>query len=107
MTLNKLENFIRSTDGRIIFVNPSDINATDAITNDGTSLITPFKTVQRALIESARFSYQKGNNNDLIEKTTILLFQVSMLLTTDLDMQFILMVVMQKFYLEVQLELVF
>ncbi len=74
MTLNKLENFIRSTDGRIIFVNPSDINATDAITNDGTSLITPFKTVQRALIESARFSYQKGNNNDLIEKTTILLF---------------------------------
>ena len=74
MTLNKLENFIRSTDGRIIFVNPSDINATDAITNDGTSLASPFKTIQRALVESARFSYQKGNNNDLVEKTTILLF---------------------------------
>jgi hypothetical protein len=48
MGLNKLENFIRSTDGRIIFVNPSDINSTDAITNDGTSLISPFKTIQRA-----------------------------------------------------------
>ena len=74
MTLNKLENFIRSTDGRILFVNPSDINATDAITNDGTSLAAPFKTIQRALVESARFSYQRGNNNDLVEKTTILLF---------------------------------
>jgi microcystin-dependent protein len=74
MSLNKLENFIRSTDGRIIFVNPSDINSTDAITNDGTSLISPFKTIQRALLESARFSYQKGNDNDLTEKTTILLF---------------------------------
>jgi hypothetical protein len=74
MTLNKLENFIKSTDGRIIFVNPSDINATDAITNDGTSLIAPFKSIQRSLLESARFSYQKGDDNDLVEKTTILLF---------------------------------
>lgn len=74
MSLNKLENFIKSTDGRIIFVNPSDINSTDAVTNDGTSLITPFKTIQRALLEAARFSYQKGDDNDLVEKTTILLF---------------------------------
>lgn len=74
MTLNKLENFIKSTDGRIIFVNPSDVNATDSITNDGTSLISPFKSIQRSLLESARFSYQKGDNNDLVEKTTILLF---------------------------------
>jgi microcystin-dependent protein len=74
MALNKLENFIKSTDGRIIFVNPSDINSTDAVTNDGTSLITPFKTIQRALLEAARFSYQKGDDNDLVEKTTILLF---------------------------------
>jgi hypothetical protein len=74
MPLNKLENFIRSTDGRILYVNPSDINSTDAITNDGTSLSQPFKTIQRALLEAARFSYVKGNNNDLIEKTTILLF---------------------------------
>ena len=74
MALNKLENFIKSTDGRIIFVNPSDINATDAITNDGTSLISPFSSIQRALLESARFSYIKGDDNDLVEKTTILLF---------------------------------
>ena len=26
------------------------------------------------MLESARFSYVEGNNNDLIEKTTILLF---------------------------------
>lgn len=74
MPLNKLENFIRSNDGRIIFVNPSDINATDSITNDGTSLSSPFKTIQRALLESARFSYLRGSNNDITEKTTILLF---------------------------------
>jgi hypothetical protein len=74
MPLNKLENFIRSTDGRILYVNPSDINSTDAITNDGTSMSQPFKTIQRSLLEAARFSYVKGNSNDLIEKTTILLF---------------------------------
>ena len=39
----------------------------------GNSLARPFKTLQRALIESARFSYVKGNSNDITEKTTILL----------------------------------
>jgi hypothetical protein len=38
-----------------------------------THLAQPFKTLQRALLESARFSYQKGNSNDDVEKTTILL----------------------------------
>jgi len=42
--------------------------------NQGNSLTKPFKTIQRALIEAARFSYLKGNDNDIIEKTTILLF---------------------------------
>tara|TARA_B100001059_G_scaffold53260_2_gene47300 strand:- start:3804 stop:10037 length:6234 start_codon:yes stop_codon:yes gene_type:complete len=74
MPLNKLENFIKNTDGRTIYVNPNDINATDAISNQGTSLTEPFRTVQRALIESARFSYVRGNDNDLIEKTTIVLY---------------------------------
>ena len=73
MPLNKLENFIKSVDGRTIYVNPNDINATDSITNQGTSLTQPFKSVQRALLESARFSYIRGSDNDLIEKTTILL----------------------------------
>jgi len=74
MPLNKLENFIKNTEGRILYVNPSDLDSTDAIENQGNSLTTPFKTVQRALIEAARFSYLKGNNNDLVEKTTILLY---------------------------------
>ena len=74
MPLNKLENFIKNTEGRILYVNPNDIDSTDAITNQGNSLAQPFKTIQRALLESARFSYVEGNNNDLIEKTTILLF---------------------------------
>jgi len=74
MPLNKLENFIKNTEGRILYVNPNDLDATDGIENQGNSLTKPFKTVQRALIESARFSYLRGNDNDITEKTTILLF---------------------------------
>lgn len=74
MPLNKLDNFIKNTEGRILYVNPNDLDATDSITNEGNSLARPFKTIQRALIEAARFSYVKGDNNDLVEKTTILLF---------------------------------
>jgi hypothetical protein len=74
MPLNKLDNFIKNTEGRILYVNPNDLEATDSVENQGNSLAKPFKTIQRALIESARFSYLKGNNNDAIEKTTILLF---------------------------------
>ena len=73
MPLNKLDNFIKNTEGRILYVSPADLDSTDSIDNQGNSLARPFKTVQRALIESARFSYFKGNNNDEIEKTTILL----------------------------------
>ena len=74
MPLNKLDNFIKNTEGRILYVNPNDLESTDSIENQGNSLAKPFKTIQRALIESARFSYLKGNNNDEIEKTTILVF---------------------------------
>ena len=74
MPLNKLENFIKNTEGRILYVNPNDLDATDGIENQGNSLTKPFKTIQRALIESARFSYLEGNDNDITEKTTILLF---------------------------------
>jgi hypothetical protein len=74
MPLNKLENFIKNTEGRILYVNPNDIDSTDAITNQGNSLAAPFKTIQRALLESARFSYLRGSNNDLIERTTILVY---------------------------------
>ena len=74
MPLNKLENFIKNTEGRILYVNPNDLDSTDAIDNQGNSLTKPFKTIQRALIESARFSYVSGDDNDLVERTTILLF---------------------------------
>ena len=74
MPLNKLENFVKNTEGRILYVNPNDIDSTDAVTNQGNSLAQPFKTIQRALLESARFSYLRGSNNDLIERTTILIY---------------------------------
>ncbi len=74
MPLNKLDNFIKNTEGRILYVNPNDLDSTDSIENQGNSLTRPFKTIQRALLEAARFSYIAGNNNDLVEKTTILLF---------------------------------
>ena len=73
MPLNKLDNFIKNTEGRILYVSPSDLDSTDSISNQGNSLAQPFKTLQRALLEAARFSYQKGNSNDEVEKTTILL----------------------------------
>ena len=73
MPLNKLDSIIKNTEGRILYVSPSDLDSTDSISNQGNSLARPFKTIQRALIESARFSYVKGNNNDETEKTTILL----------------------------------
>ena len=74
MPLNKLENFIKNTEGRILYVNPSDLDSTDSITNQGNSLTKPFKTIQRALLESARFSYQAGLDNDITDKTTILIY---------------------------------
>ena len=74
MPLNKLENFIKNAEGRILYVNPNDLDSTDGIENQGNSLTKPFKTIQRALLESARFSYLRGDDNDLVEKTTILVF---------------------------------
>ena len=73
MPLNKLDNFIKNTEGRILYVSPSDLDSTDSIDNQGNSLARPFKTIQRAILESARFSYLKGDSNDVVEKTTILL----------------------------------
>jgi len=74
MGLSRLDNFLKSARGTIIYVNPNDLDATDSIENQGNSLTRPFKTIQRALIESSRFSYQKGLDNDRFGKTTILLY---------------------------------
>ena len=74
MPLSRLENFLINTDGNILYVNPSDLDATDSFDNKGNSLTRPFRTIQRALIEAARFAYQSGANNDRFDKTTILLY---------------------------------
>ena len=74
MGLSRLNNFLKSVRGNIIYVDPNSLDATDSIENQGSSLTRPFKTIQRALIESSRFSYQQGLNNDRFAKTTILLY---------------------------------
>ena len=74
MPLSRLENFLKNAEGNILYVSPSDFDATDSFDNQGNSLTRPFKTIQRALIEAARFSYQNGRNNDKIDRTTILVY---------------------------------
>jgi hypothetical protein len=74
MGLSRLENFLKSVRGTILYVDPNSLDATDSIENKGNSLTRPFKTIQRALIEAARFSYQIGLNNDRFGKTTILVY---------------------------------
>ena len=72
MPLSRLENFLKNVQGNVIYVNPEELDATDDVSNTGNSRTRPFKTIQRALIESARFSYQLGKDNDKFDKTTIM-----------------------------------
>jgi len=74
MGLSRLDNFLKSARGSVIYVDPNSLDATDSVENQGNSLTRPFKTLQRALLEASRFSYQKGLNNDRFEKTTIILY---------------------------------
>lgn len=74
MGLSRLENFLKSVRGTILYVDPNSLDSTDSIENQGNSLTRPFKTIQRALLEAARFSYQRGLNNDRFGKTTILVY---------------------------------
>ena len=74
MGLSRLDNFLKSVRGTILYVDPSSLDATDSIENQGNSLTRPFKTIQRALAEAARFSYQRGLDNDRFGKTTILIY---------------------------------
>ena len=73
MPLSRLDNFLKNVKGNILYVDPNNLDATDGIENQGNSAARPFATLQRALIEAARFSYQKGFDNDRFEKTTIFL----------------------------------
>ena len=74
MALNRLENFLKNIQGNVLYVNPNDLDSTDSIENQGNSLTRPFKTIQRAALEAARFSYQSGINNDKFDKTTIVVY---------------------------------
>lgn len=73
MGLSRLQNFIKNIKGNIIYVDPNNLDATDNVENQGNSPIRPFITIQRALIEATRFSYQRGFDNDRFERTTIML----------------------------------
>ena len=74
MGLSRLDNFLKNSRGDILYVDPSSIDSTDSIENQGNSLVRPFKTIQRALLEAARFSYQKGQDNDRFSRTTIIVY---------------------------------
>jgi len=54
-----------------LYVNQSDLNATDSEDNDGGNLNRPFKTIERALLEAARKSY-KPSEPDKFEAFTIM-----------------------------------
>lgn len=73
MPLARLENFLKNLNGNTLYVDPNELDATDSIENRGNSKLRPFKTIQRALLEAARFSYVQGSNNDLFDQTTILI----------------------------------
>ena len=74
MGLSRLENFLKNVRGNTLYVSPNDSDATDSIKSKGNSMTRPFKTIQRALIEAARFSYQSGLNNDIFAQSTVLLY---------------------------------
>ena len=54
MPLNKLENFIKNTEGRIL-ENPNDLDATDGIENQGNSLTKPLKQFRGHLLSPLDF----------------------------------------------------
>ena len=74
MALTRLKNIITSRTGRIIYVNPDDFDASDAFDNRGNSALRPFKTLQRAFLEVARFSYRVGLSNDEFDAFSIYLY---------------------------------
>ena len=57
MALTRLDNLYSSKTGKYLYVSPDDFNATDELDNRGNSPLRPFKTIQRAFIEVARYSF--------------------------------------------------
>jgi len=73
MPLTRLDNLISSKTGKYLYVSPDDFNASDALDNRGNSPTRPFVTIQRAFLETARYSYVPGSDNDRFDQFTILL----------------------------------
>ena len=84
MPLSRLDNLISSKTGKYLYVSPDDFNATDALSNRGNSPVVPFKSIQRAFLEIARYSYLPGFGNDRFDQFTIMLMPASIILIIDL-----------------------
>ena len=82
MALTRLKNVFTSKTGRCLYVNSDDFDASDAFDNRGNSPNRPFKSIQRALIEAARFSYKSGQFNDTFESFSIVLYPGCLLYTS-------------------------
>lgn len=72
MALSRLQNLGSNPKGYQLFVDPGSFDATDSFENRGNSSLRPFYSLQRAIIEAARYSYVSGPNNDLNDRTTII-----------------------------------
>ena len=73
MPLTRLDNLYSSKTGKYLYVSPDDFNATDELDNRGNSPLRPFKTIQRAFLEVARYSYLPGKDNDRFDQFSIML----------------------------------
>ena len=73
MPLTRLDNLITSKTGKYLYVSPDDFNASDELNNRGNSPVRPFKSIQRAFLEVARYSYLPGLDNDRFDQFTIML----------------------------------
>jgi hypothetical protein len=74
MGLSRLDNFIKSIRGNVLYVDGNNLDATDSIDNQGNTPVRPFISIQRAILEASRFSYQRGLDNDRFEKTSIVVY---------------------------------
>ena len=71
MGLSRLSQLLSNTTGTSLYVVPDSIDSTDSIENRGNSPTRPFYSLNRAIAEAVRFSYQIGPNNDRFARCTI------------------------------------
>ena len=66
MALTRLDNLYSSKTGKYLYVSPDDFNASDELDNRGNSPLRPFKTIQRAFIEVARYSFLPAEGGESV-----------------------------------------